>query len=214
MRSHRENPPLQTQLLGNDLVDLGDPETLEAALHPRFDKRVFSDRERARIYADESRRHRSRWQHWALKEAAYKAVRRRDPRVVFSPRRLSVELLDDVTARVSGFGLHLEARLEENTSWVHAVVYADVDPGDLYFATDSLPEATDCRDWVRSFAARSIEAELGFGAGVCFIPRSQKLPALEAAGKVSDHHLSLSHHGGFVAFACAPHRGAKRPEAA
>lgn len=204
MRSSSEHPPFQTPLLGNDLVDLGDPETREATLHPRFDERVFSAGERACIYAEENRRHRLRWQHWALKEAAYKAVRRRDSGYFFSPRRLSVELLDDANARVRGAGFELEARLEGDASWVHAVVYANLEPADLCFATDRLPAAANCRDWVRSFAERSIETRWGFGAGACSIKKSRKLPTLEVAGEPSDHRLSLSHHGGFVAFACAP----------
>ena len=36
-------------MLGNDVIDLGDPETRPGALHPRFDARVFTQRERAAL---------------------------------------------------------------------------------------------------------------------------------------------------------------------
>ena len=36
-------------MLGNDVVDLGDPECREARLHPRFDARVFTPEERTAL---------------------------------------------------------------------------------------------------------------------------------------------------------------------
>ena len=42
-------------MLGNDVVDLADPETRRAALHPRFDARAFAPRERAALAAASDR---------------------------------------------------------------------------------------------------------------------------------------------------------------
>ena len=77
--------------VGNDIVDLRDPETRPGALHPRFDARVFTPAERERIGPDEQG-HRMRWLMWAAKESAYKAAKKLDPRTVFSPSRFEVEL--------------------------------------------------------------------------------------------------------------------------
>ena len=56
-------------MLGNDVVDLGDPETLRGAQHPRFDARVFTREERAAI-ADSPAPERLRWSLWPALAAA------------------------------------------------------------------------------------------------------------------------------------------------
>ena len=80
-------------MIGNDVVDLLDPESLPETLHPRFDTRVFTAREREAIAAspgDDAAR--ARWKLWAAKEAAYKLARKRRPATVFSPHRFAVEV--------------------------------------------------------------------------------------------------------------------------
>ena len=76
-------------MLGNDVVDLRDPET--HTRHPSFDARVFTETERRSLDASPDP-HAMRQMLWAAKESAYKAARRRDPRVVFSPIRFETVL--------------------------------------------------------------------------------------------------------------------------
>src|SRR5437867_200164 len=64
-----------TSMLGNDLVDLGDADSCAAALHARFDGRVFDPVEREWIAAS-PHGERVRWLIWAAKESAYKAARK------------------------------------------------------------------------------------------------------------------------------------------
>jgi len=80
-------------MLGNDVIDLGDPETLPGALHPRFDARVFTPHERAAL-ANAARPERLRWRLWALKEAAYKCLKKLEPQTGFSPQRFAVQLAE------------------------------------------------------------------------------------------------------------------------
>ena len=77
-------------MLGNDVVDLLDPESAPESFRPRFDRRVYSPEERRAITRDRDPLAR-RWAHWAAKEAAYKLARQLDPTVVFSPIRFVVE---------------------------------------------------------------------------------------------------------------------------
>ena len=56
-------------MVGNDVVDLRDPESAAETLHPRFDKRVFSVREREAM-AESRDAARLRWKFWAAKESA------------------------------------------------------------------------------------------------------------------------------------------------
>ncbi len=51
-------------LVGNDVVDLHDPESSPEALHARFDARVFTTDERVLLSASDSM-HELRWTLWA-----------------------------------------------------------------------------------------------------------------------------------------------------
>ena len=77
--------------VGNDVVDLDDPDTRLDSLHPRWDERVFGAAERRALEASSSR-HLLHWALWAAKESAYKARKRLDPHTVFSPREFEIEL--------------------------------------------------------------------------------------------------------------------------
>ena len=77
-------------LVGNDIIDLGDPESALDALHPRFAQRVFSDEERQRI-ARSPDPGATLWTLWAAKESAYKIEKKRDPAAIFSPRAFAVD---------------------------------------------------------------------------------------------------------------------------
>ncbi|MFB3117247.1 MAG: 4'-phosphopantetheinyl transferase superfamily protein, partial [Myxococcota bacterium] len=73
-------------LVGNDVVDLHDPETLQEALHPRFDARVFTSVELEALSVSapaSASRHELRWTLWAAKESAYKLAKKLDPSVRF-----------------------------------------------------------------------------------------------------------------------------------
>ena len=80
-------------MVGNDVVDLRDPESAPETLHPRFDTRVFSEAERAAIAASPDAA-RLRWKLWAAKEAAYKLARKISPTTIFAPARFEVALGD------------------------------------------------------------------------------------------------------------------------
>ena len=65
-------------MLGNDIVDLADPETSWGGQHPRFDQRVFTSCERAALLRSPDPQ-RTRWVLWAVKESAFKGARRARP---------------------------------------------------------------------------------------------------------------------------------------
>ena len=77
-------------MLGDDVVDIRDADSVPESFRPRFDSRVFSEEERRAIAHDRDPLAR-RWAHWAGKEAAYKLARQIDPSFIFSPRRLEIE---------------------------------------------------------------------------------------------------------------------------
>ena len=83
-------------MLGNDVVDLADPEVRGGPAHPRFDARVFSPPER-RALESESAPNRLRWTLWAAKEAAYKLAVKRDPNAIFAAASLVASRPDRIT---------------------------------------------------------------------------------------------------------------------
>lgn len=136
--------------VGNDVVDLRDPETRKGAVHPRFDLRVFTAEERERIHEVERSpgvagelaamaadlahdvadlahdvaglTARFRWSLWAAKESAFKAARKVDPGIPFHPRHFAVSVLETARAEVVHRSAgRFDVWLEEARGWVHAV---------------------------------------------------------------------------------------------
>ena len=198
-------------MLGNDVVDLADPEARARTLHPGFDRRVLDSDEQAWLRASPQRA-RDRWVLWAAKESAYKAARRLDPSVVFSPVRFAVRLEPDprgFVGRVSHGEQQFSVSVEVGTRFVHAVCHIEpwgsaepfsrvrVVPGEGPLA----PPAASAE--VRGLARRALAAALGLAPTALSFGRSGRLPLLWIRGRESGSALSFSHHGRCAAFAVA-----------
>jgi len=81
--------------VGNDIVDLKEPDNCGKSGDDRFLGRVFTPEEGDRIVAAACP-DMLLWAFWAAKEAAYKAVSRDDPSICSTPRRYGVVLDDQV----------------------------------------------------------------------------------------------------------------------
>ena len=115
-------------LVGNDIVDLHDPESRPEALHAGFDARVFTSGEREALSASPCP-HSLRWTLWAAKESAYKLAKKLDPKVRFLWRKFSVSrigesrrgagrmLVDFLDGPVGPF----DVRVDLTDDYVHAV---------------------------------------------------------------------------------------------
>jgi phosphopantetheine--protein transferase-like protein len=191
--------------VGNDVVDLADPETRLEGLHPRFESRVFSDAERAALAASPSR-HRLHWAFWAAKESAYKALKRVQPGLVFSPRELEVTLAlpDGASGRAAGRvcrgneGLDLEVRFDGDS--VHAVACSR-GTGAWRILSAVAETREDASLAVRRLATTALAAALDIEPGALRIV--SRPPEVWSSDHPLEAVLSLSHHGRFVAFACA-----------
>jgi len=191
--------------VGNDVVDLADPETRLCGLHPRWGERVFCSAERKALEASRSP-HRLHWALWAAKESAYKARKRLEPHAVFSPKEFEVELsplpttgagvaVGRVVHRGDVFGL--EVRLDDAS--VHAVATSEDEAGARVLWK---VEETRCDPGVaaRRLAATTIGSALGLDPADLRIVR--RPPVATHRGRRIEVGVSLSHHGRFVAFAC------------
>ena len=190
-------------MIGNDVVDLGDPETRPGAQHPRFDERVFAPEEREAL-ARSGAPNRLRWILWAAKEAAYKVARKLDPRVAFSPRRFVVRLDAALRGEVRYDGERFGLRVDVLPGAVHAIASSDAEvPASVRSELRDLPAAeADPGRSVRALAARSLASALGAEPGAVAVVSAGRLPRLEVGGRPAAADLSLSHHGRLVAWAC------------
>lgn len=201
-------------LAGNDVVDLGDPETQPGAIHPRWDARVFTADERMRVL-DAASPHRVRWRHWAAKESAFKVAAKLQPGLAFLPTRFVVEVLDSVSATVQHNVGRFRILFTESDDWVHAVATPEgvslsgsmlgtlSDGADL--ATDNLGgipcSARRASIEVRSLARKAIGTELGLDPTEISISTGKGIPIARHGESPLPVDLSLSHHGRFLACA-------------
>jgi phosphopantetheinyl transferase (holo-ACP synthase) len=200
-------------MLGNDVVDLADPETACGGQHPRFDARVFASGERAAI-AQSSDPVRTRWILWAVKESAFKGVRRTRPETVFSPAQFVVGLDSQLRGTVRYRDERYFAIVEANRDFVHAIVSDDhmltdtlwgsrqIEDGADTDAVADTTRATLASRQARALALDRISAQTGIDRSELSIERDGRIPQLAHRGVCTPTTLSLSHHGSYVSFGC------------
>jgi phosphopantetheinyl transferase (holo-ACP synthase) len=192
-------------MVGDDVIDLGDPETRSDACHARFDARVF-DASELRLLAASSVPVRLRWILWAAKEATYKVAKKQDCSTVFAPSRFVVQPGGDAYATVQHEGRRYAVALEVGAHHVHAVATAGSATGDRIVArVERLGRgsATCPGSAARALAIGTVAPLLGLGASDLAVARDGRIPRLQHVREDLAIDLSLSHHGHFVSFACA-----------
>lgn len=201
-------------MLGNDVVDLADEDC--AAVHPRFDRRVFAPEELRQLEVNPEPK-RCRWLLWAAKESAFKAVKKLDERAVFSPIRFRVTLESPSRAAVHGLGRSLAIVFDGSEAGaIHAIALADGAPrGTVMAALRQLPENPDpefASAAARALAIESLGEFLEVDAREISLTFQHRVPRLRVRGVPIE--VSLSHHGRFVAVACSslsPNVGSRIP---
>ncbi len=189
-------------MLGNDLVDLRDPEARPEAQHPRFDERVFADSELTQLAGSEDP-HRLRWTLWAAKESAFKWLRKQNASAIFTPCRFVVDVQSGCV-RGADFALDLE--FEQGEDFVHAVALSA--PGAAWIVgVDELhgantPQAASLA--ARRLAIQGVAKLLGVSPSELSFARVGKIPRMYWRDQLAEVDLSLSHHGRFVAYAASP----------
>lgn len=180
--------------VGNDVVDLGDPQIAAHHLRPRFVARVCSEEERARV-----RDAQSLWSLFAAKEAAYKALVKLGFEPGFAHREIVVAAdLRSVRWRDVTLRLHVEATGER----VHAVAWeGEAEPswGIEQTADPDLSasaRALLCGALARGGRELSVLRDPREGSWDGFGP-----PRLVSRGEPIDVDVSLSHDGRFVGYA-------------
>jgi hypothetical protein len=187
-------------MLGNDVVDLADPET--RSRHPGFDARVFTDAERRGIESSRDP-HATRQMLWAAKESAYKAARRQDPSTIFSPPRFEVDLYADGRGVVRHAGDVFRLEVTRSGDCIHAIACRHGDPIRSQRGIASIT-GRNASATVRALALAELSNTLGVPADDLSIEQRGRIPELCLRGALLGAPLTLSHHGRYAAYAALP----------
>ena len=186
--------------VGNDVVDLRDAESQPDALHPRWDSRVFTAEELARL-SQPGARHALRWRLWAAKESAFKVARKVNPTLSFFPLAFTVELTDASHALVHHELGRFCVRLEETAEYVHAVASPEGSSPPFSTVEALHSTASVASNQVRDMARHAVAALLDLDPTDLEISSVDGVPVAVSMGAELPVDLSLSHHGRFVACA-------------
>ena len=199
-------------MVGNDVVDLRDPDSDSSSYRSRFDERVFCRAERRSIDRAHSPE-RERWRLWAAKEASFKLARKRDASVVFSPRAFAVVCDEDHPPgplRVVHEKHSCFVEFDETPQRIHAIAvsvpeaFASVLSGiDRTRAVDGNSKSESESEGVRRLACDAISQHFDLARDQLEIRKSiNRIPKLFHRQARLELSISLSHHGNWLAFAC------------
>lgn len=204
--------------VGNDVVDLKDPENIGKSRDDRFLCRVFTAGERELIASVPSP-DTLLWSLWAAKEAAYKAVSSADPAVCSIPRRYRVVLeAEDATrkiVRLAGKVItprgELVLEVAVSADWVHALAAGAEEALKRLCQRVKRLEggkgAVNPSAFVRGALLREIARRLDCPVGDLSVvknPDGLGAPRVLFRGELLAAEVSLSHDGRFAAFAFDP----------
>lgn len=210
-------------VLGNDIVDLMDPDSDPTTLHPRFLDRAFGAEEREWMDAENTGGRSKLWIRWAAREAAFKALRQWDPDAPCSWQEFVVDMLRDdrltvrhprgsfsgLVVQVPGAAVQVVCTasgdrqepagsglmlLEEALGRVH-VFCAEVEQEALR-GRQAPSESELLRGWAKDRIAKTI----GLSKPAVILETPRGVPYLAVNG-IRRGTLSLSHHGRFLAAA-------------
>jgi phosphopantetheine--protein transferase-like protein len=204
--------------VGNDVVDLKDPENIGKSRDDRFLGRVFTAGERELIASVPSP-DTLLWSLWAAKEAAYKAVSSADPAVCSIPRRYQVVFeAEDATqkiVRLAGKVItprgELVLEVAVSADWVHALAAGSEEALKRLCRRVKRLEggkgAVNPSAFVRGALLREIARRLDCPVGDLSVvknPDGLGAPRVLFRGDLLAAEVSLSHDGRFAAFAFDP----------
>lgn len=202
--------------VGNDIVDLADPENIGKSRDQRFCRRVFNPEELSLI-ANSDRPDTILWALWAAKEAAYKAISRGDPSVCSIPRKYQV-IIETGAQPASSAPLQgrvttplgeLPVQIFIEAEMVHVIATGTVD--DLTRIVSRVEqmdaERADSSEFAREILLEEIARHLCCHADDLSVAKEKRrpwAPFISFRGSRLPAEISLSHDGRFVAFAFDP----------
>ncbi|MBK7580034.1 MAG: 4'-phosphopantetheinyl transferase superfamily protein [Myxococcales bacterium] len=192
-------------LVGNDIVDLADPDNRASFARPGYVERVLTAGERRALH-ESAEPERFFWSLFAAKEAAYKLLVKLGETPGLSHRRLEVSPeLREVRHRE----LVVRIDLTHGETWVHALAHSG--PRSPRVEVSTLSPHAHASAAGRALLCRMACQALGFALAELSIERRPSSvsfdgfepPRLFGRGAPTGADVSLSHDGRFVAAALA-----------
>jgi len=207
-------------LVGNDVIDLTDPGKAGKSRDVRFISRVFTSDER-HLILNSTDPDETLWTLWAGKEAAYKVMMKKTPGVCSIPREYAVSLdgcgepsFDSGLVNTPVGTVRLCIFREGGALHVIGMSHAPEHPDDIVSGIESVsspaeerPAAIDRESFlVRAALLLRLSDVLKGNPGEMEIRRMRfgrglGPPRLYFQGEPSNIDISMSHDGGFVAYA-------------
>ena len=197
-------------MIGNDVIDLVDPDSQPGRQHRRFDKLAFTCEER-RVLRRMGNSHTQRWCMWAAKEAAYKLLKQTDSSISFAPRRFEVSWQGHDRCTVVHKERTAWVQLRFGNDYVHALALSDAPSDDqqlppvAIIRLDAAPQRPPSIE-IRKLVKRMASLWLGQKATNLKVVTEEKIPRLVDAKGDHCGYLSLSHHGRYMAFTLLDNR--------
>lgn len=197
---------LNRQWIGNDIVDLKDPQAQGKAGNIRFLARVCAGNELLFV-GQALDPHVALWTLWSIKEASYKAFQKFFPASQFIPNQLICEEAASDVWRCRFLEMLCHVKVCINADFVHAIARVDGGVGSwdgIVFRTDMLLPGAAASEAVRQLVVEML-SERGYQG--CTIVRAVQnqieLPPEIHMGKhrLPNSDISLSHDGRYIAAA-------------
>ncbi len=206
-------------MIGNDIVDLADPQAKGKHRDIRFIHRVFTPDEQHKILSSDAPDI-VLWSLWAGKETGYKAMSKTHPAVSSSPGRYAIRLSDTAlpeSGTVETPCGPISVRFLITGEYIHCIgATTDEDLDSIVWDVQTMlrPEISpdNQSDFVRNMARKKISRYLKEDPKTIKIIRPQGHrglgpPAVYAGGKRTPIDISMSHDGRFAACAVSGHHG-------
>lgn len=189
--------------VGNDVVDLRDPDIATHHQRRRFVERVCTADEVDRVSCSDDA-HLALWSLFAAKEAGFKVVAKLTPGIAFSPRRFQVNA---ALTQVCHEDVRLRLQVTAQDGWVHAVAVQG--ESESLWAVERRCAEMGESVAVRQLAVRLAAQQLGLPVDAIAVERDEDRrfrddlapPRLLHDGRPLPVDLSLSHDGPWVACA-------------
>lgn len=189
-------------LLGNDIIDLRGVSKRARTLDDRYLHKIFTQPEILRI-RKAPKPVTCLAAHWAIKEAAYKVWLKERGKRYFAPKHFEVHSFTKGWVSVPG-GMY-SFRLQTGSHWIHALCGKEITPS--FAAVQILPLAgskAEQSDSLRTAALTYVATHFSVPLESLELSRSPlNIPKIRSKAFKTSFDLTLSHDGGFGAFAIA-----------
>ncbi len=214
--------------IGNDIVDLSNPDIVDQHKKERFINRVLDVSEREELYKSDDPK-KMLWLMWSGKEAAYKVLKKILPTMVFSHSKIVINFEKLPLCGSVQYGKYtISLRWNTSPSWIHCVAVLKNDEKNLDVIEYDIKELTQVSKeldsfnsdellsiyssesaGVRNLTKKLLKKHLLDQVQIIRLPLKKKFSPPELyleESSLKKWDLSMSHDGKYVSCAISKHR--------